>query len=102
MKDFKIALLQLCSTPTQAGNLEKGLDYCRRAKAMGADLALFPEMWNNGYRVTVDPAQLEADAVPGTVRLSRPLQIWQRSWKWRLTSPFRAFQPHAAEHPLCF
>ena len=64
MKDFKIALLQLCSTPTQAGNLEKGLDYCRRAKAMGADLALFPEMWNNGYRVTADPAQLEADAVP--------------------------------------
>ncbi|MFR1479605.1 MAG: carbon-nitrogen hydrolase family protein [Hydrogeniiclostridium mannosilyticum] len=31
---------------------------------MGADLALFPEMWNNGYRVTADPAQLEADAVP--------------------------------------
>ena len=64
MEKFKVALLQLCSTPDQAGNLEKGLNYCRQAKAMGADLALFPEMWNNGYRVTADPAQLEADAVP--------------------------------------
>ena len=88
MEKFKVALLQLCSTPDQAGNLEKGLNYCRQAKAMGADLALFPEMWNNGYRVTADPAQLEAMPSPGTARLSGPLQIWQRNWKWRLASPF--------------
>ncbi|MBN1176664.1 MAG: carbon-nitrogen hydrolase family protein [Dehalococcoidales bacterium] len=30
-------------------NLVKGGKYCRRAKEMGADIALFPEMWNIGY-----------------------------------------------------
>lgn len=63
MQFFKVALLQMVSTPDQAGNWAKGAAYCRRAKAMGADLALFPEMWNNGYCVTHDIAQLRRDAV---------------------------------------
>ena len=47
---FKIALLQMTSCGTdQAANLAKGEDFCRRAKALDADLALFPEMWNIGY-----------------------------------------------------
>lgn len=33
----------------QAANLRKGEEYCRLAKVMGADIALFPEMWNIGY-----------------------------------------------------
>ncbi len=28
-------------------NLVKGLDFCRQAHNMGADIALFPEMWSN-------------------------------------------------------
>ena len=47
---FKIALLQLKTTATMEGNLEAGLDACRKAKKMGADLALFPELWNIGYQ----------------------------------------------------
>ena len=35
-------------------NLEKGLAACRKAAAMGADAALFPEMWSNGYRLDGD------------------------------------------------
>lgn len=62
MKDLQVALLQLCSTGDQAGNLEKGLRSCRQAKAMGADIALFPEMWSNGYAVQ-DEEQLQRDAV---------------------------------------
>ena len=47
---FKIALLQMISSGVdQAANLAKGTDLCRRAKALDADLALFPEMWNIGY-----------------------------------------------------
>jgi len=47
---MKIALLQLLP-----GNpLEKGIDACKKAKEMGADVALFPEMWSSGY--TIDPA----------------------------------------------
>ncbi len=47
---LKIALLQMTSCgDDQAANLAKGEDFCRRAKVLDADLALFPEMWNIGY-----------------------------------------------------
>lgn len=50
MSQFKVALLQMTACGNdQAANLAKGEDFCRRASAMGADLALFPEMWNVGY-----------------------------------------------------
>ncbi len=50
MNTLKIALLQLTSSGVdQAANLAKGEDFCRRAKTLDADLALFPEMWNIGY-----------------------------------------------------
>ena len=45
----RVALLQLRSCDDRRANLDKGLDACRRAKAMGADVALFPEMWSIGY-----------------------------------------------------
>lgn len=54
---LKVALLQMVSAGfDQAANLAKGEDFCRRAKAMGADIALFPEMWNIGYSF-FDPAK---------------------------------------------
>ena len=46
---LRIAMLQLPSKPDQAWNLQKGEEFCRRAKDMGADIALFPEMVNIGY-----------------------------------------------------
>lgn len=58
-----VALLQLVPTGSQAGNLQKGLDCCRRAKAMGADIALFPEMWNVGYALSPDRAVNRANAL---------------------------------------
>jgi N-carbamoylputrescine amidase len=46
----KIALLQMAAYSTDlAANLAKGETFCRRAAAIGADMALFPEMWNIGY-----------------------------------------------------
>src|SRR5260370_42313087 len=46
---FRVALLQIApSGNDQNRNLEKGLNRCREAKSMGADLALFPELWNIG------------------------------------------------------
>lgn len=50
MSLLKIALLQLAQERPTEGYLEKGLEFCRKAKLMGADIALFPEMWNIGYR----------------------------------------------------
>lgn len=47
---FKVALLQMEAAGfDQAANAAKGEAFCRRAAQMGADLALFPEMWNIGY-----------------------------------------------------
>ncbi len=54
---MKIALLQISAAGSdQHANLHKGEEYCRKAAAMGADIALFPEMYNVGY-TTFDPAQ---------------------------------------------
>ncbi len=50
-------LLQILPTDTLEGNLKKGLESCRKAKEMGADIALFPEMWSVGYHI---PEKIEA------------------------------------------
>ena len=65
MQTFRVALLQLLPQADLQGNLEKGLDGCRKAHAAQADLALFPEMWSNGYAITARPAaRWLAQAVP--------------------------------------
>lgn len=51
MNTLNIALLQIAPTGSLEGNLEKGIAACREAKAMGADIALFPEMWSCGYDI---------------------------------------------------
>ncbi len=64
MKDFNVALLQILPEGDLKGNLEKGLEYCKKAAAFGADLALFPEMWSVGYSIPQDISLLKAMAVP--------------------------------------
>ena len=54
MNNFKVALLQILPEDTQDKNLQKGIEYCKKAAKMGADIALFPEMWNNGYEIPED------------------------------------------------
>lgn len=63
MKSLKVALLQLLPENTLEGNMKKGMDFCRKAKAMGADIALFPEMWSSGYHIPEDTEELKAAAV---------------------------------------
>ncbi len=60
---LKVALLQLLPEKTQEAQLKKGMEVCRKAKEMGADIALFPEIWNTGYYIAEDMEQLKADAV---------------------------------------
>ena len=74
---LRVALLQMLAEKTQDGNLEKGLAYCRRAKAMGADLALFPEMWSIGYDLPATAAGRQACALgPDSPFLNRALQAY--------------------------
>lgn len=50
MSILTVALLQMSShRADQTANQAKGEAFCRRAADMGADIALFPEMWNIGY-----------------------------------------------------
>lgn len=65
MELLKTALLQIAPCGSLEGNLEKGIDYCRRAKALGGDIALFPEMWSNGYDIYNRPVdEWRAEAIP--------------------------------------
>ena len=53
MNEFCVALLQLLPEETQEGNLQKGLEACRRAKAMGRTWPCFQKFgtsataWNS-------------------------------------------------------
>lgn len=54
---FTVALLQLLPEKSLEENKVKGIEACRKAKQMGADIAVFPEMWSIGY----DPNKLSND-----------------------------------------
>ena len=65
METLKIALLQIAPCGTLGGNLGKGIASCRKAKELDADIALFPEMWSNGYNIYDRPVdQWKAEAIP--------------------------------------
>ena len=65
MDQLKIALLQISPCGSLEKNLEKGIQSCRQAKKMGADIALFPEMWSCGYDIYSRPAyEWMKDAIP--------------------------------------
>lgn len=62
---LKIALLQIAPCASLEENLNKGIEYCRKAKSAGADIALFPEMWSNGYNIYDRPTDMwESEAIP--------------------------------------
>ena len=57
MNTLNIALLQIAPTGNLENNLKKGIAACHEAKALGADIALFPEMWSCGYDICEPPAE---------------------------------------------
>jgi predicted amidohydrolase len=61
MNTIRVALLQIAPTGSLQENLAKGLEYCREAKAQGADIALFPEVWSHGYRLDDLDSAVDAD-----------------------------------------
>ena len=83
MNLLKIALLQIAPTGSLEGNLEKGTAACRRAKELGADIALFPEMWSNGYNIYDRPVEewkaeaisAESDFIRAFGRLAEELDM---------------------------
>ena len=73
---LRIALLQLKPTGSLAGNLEKGIEMCRKASASSADIALFPEMWSNGYDIVSRPyAEWKNDAISKDSHFVKSFQL---------------------------
>ncbi len=60
---MKIAFLQILPGNTLTENIDIGIKACREAKEKGADLALFPEMWSDGYYLPQDENELIALSV---------------------------------------
>lgn len=63
MNSIKVALLQLYPEGNLQGNIEKGIEAVEKAARMGADIALFPEMWSCGYSFPQDKKALSELAV---------------------------------------
>ena len=61
--NLKIALLQLLPGKSLEEQLEIGEKACTEAKKRGADIALFPEMWSDGYYLPQDENELETLSV---------------------------------------
>ena len=79
MSVVRIALLQMAGRGLdQEANQVKGDVFCRRAAALGADMALFPEMWNIGYapcpRDEAGRKEWQAQAVSLDDTFGTPLQ----------------------------
>ena len=61
--NVKIAFLQLISGKTLEEQLNIGVRACEEAKEKGADIALFPEMWSDGYYLPADEDELNRLAI---------------------------------------
>lgn len=72
-----IALLQLTAHGNDIeANRLKGEAFCRQAAGMGADIALFPEMWSAGYTPAVP---CPSDSIED--------DLWRSPQYWRPNSP---------------
>lgn len=79
---LKIALLQLLPGRNLEEQFKIGRAACERAKAMGADIALFPEMWSDGYTIPQDEKVIkelsistDSDFIQGFRNLAEKLQM---------------------------
>ena len=61
--NLKIALLQILPGKDLDENLLIGKKACEEAKEKGADVALFPEMWSDGYALPQDEAEIRKLAI---------------------------------------
>jgi predicted amidohydrolase len=98
MSKFRVALLQLPPPASLAESLEGGIAACRRARMLGADLALFPELWNNGYQF--DPAAAVENFDLGDPKCRAMVEQWHASAISSNSDFVRAFEGLAKEIEL--
>ena len=91
---IRIALLQMLSCETQEENLQKGVAFCRRARNLGADIALFPEMWNCGYALKDERAYVKSRAISAQGEFVRAYQALAKELDMAIAVTFlEAFEP---------
>ena len=61
--NLKTALLQMMPKNSLSEQFETGKSACEKAKQLGADIALFPEMWSCGYKIPQNTDELKKQAV---------------------------------------
>lgn len=86
--NLKIALLQLLPEGGPDAQPRKGLRACAEAKRMGADIALFPEMWSDGYVIPQDERALQALAIPADGAFVRAFQALARELRMAIGITF--------------
>jgi N-carbamoylputrescine amidase len=80
MTTITVALLQLAASPDPTINLAAGEAACRRAQQWGADIALFPELWQLGYTFQTSAHQAahgDPTAAQATMNLLRAPGRWR-------------------------
>lgn len=80
--NLKIALLQILPGKSLEEQFLIGKAACEKAKAMKADIALFPEMWSDGYAIPQDEKAIkdlsitiDSDFIQSFRKLSEKLQM---------------------------
>ena len=63
MMNFKIGFIQILPGKSLEENLAIGKEACIEAKNKGADIALFPEMWSDGYFLPQEEEELNKLAI---------------------------------------
>ena len=101
MQQLRVALLQLLPEGSMEANLRKGLDACRKAKELGAEIALFPELWNIGYNLSSDPAALKKRAVPADGAFVRAFGDLARELEMAIGITFLEEYSPAPRNTLC-
>lgn len=64
VETLRVAVLQIDAGKNAEENRVIGENACREAKRMGAELAVFPEMFSCGYNIPENPDELKELAVP--------------------------------------
>lgn len=62
--NLRVALCQIDNLDNIDCTLEKGLDAVNEAYKNGADIAVFPEMFSNGYKMSYDINEMEKLGIP--------------------------------------
>ena len=98
-----IAFLQLLPGKTLEEQLEIGQKACREAKEKGADIALFPEMWSDGYDLPQDEKTLRSLSIGKDSTFVQSFRLLARELRMAIGITFlEAFDPKPLKSVVFF